>query len=431
MKIFALVCWTFLLVSSPCSWAGSLTLTQPAGSVKDDEAVKAILARWTAGEAQPFRGARFEGYYGDQFRRLLMDDFLGSKDPAPSIDFGGATFLRCEIVGLKLGVCNFTNASFVEWVRFDHCYMPQCGFDGSLSTCGKAMFEYCNLSHAYLGRCRVKAINFHACTLSDCDFQDSRFERITFENACSLLSANLAHSSWKKTIFDIKPKELPYIPSLAAFEGLENFDYALSPASLSELRKSFQEADLREQERQITSALQTRQTREAPLPERLFKTIFFGWTSSYGLHSGRPLLLLGWLWLICAVPYAIAMLQTPSFSTSTSGTSQPDMQQGGIWAVPLEKRLDSSASSDPVRLHVQIPGGTVKLIRLSLFFSAISAFSTGYKDLDVGRWIERINPNETTLRGTRWVRSISGIQSLLSFYLLALWLLVYFGRPFD
>ena len=32
---------------------------------------------------------------------------------------------------------------------------------------------------------------------------------------------------------------------------------------------------------------------------------------------------------------------------------------------------------------------------------------------------------------TGWPRSVAGLQSLLSIYLLALWVLTYFGRPFD
>ena len=38
---------------------------------------------------------------------------------------------------------------------------------------------------------------------------------------------------------------------------------------------------------------------------------------------------------------------------------------------------------------------------------------------------------EYTLRATGWVRTVSGIQSLLSVYLLALGALTYFGRPFE
>jgi hypothetical protein len=58
-----------------------------------------------------------------------------------------------------------------------------------------------------------------------------------------------------------------------------------------------------------------------------------------------------------------------------------------------------------------------------------------YKTWCAGRtlhfWISRLQKREYTLRATGWVRSVAGLQSLLSVYLLALWVLTYFGRPFD
>jgi hypothetical protein len=66
-----------------------------------------------------------------------------------------------------------------------------------------------------------------------------------------------------------------------------------------------------------------------------------------------------------------------------------------------------------------------------LYFSMLSAFHIGWRDLNVGTWIARVQPREYTLRATGWVRTVSGIQSLLSVYLLALWILTYFGRPFE
>ena len=53
----------------------------------------------------------------------------------------------------------------------------------------------------------------------------------------------------------------------------------------------------------------------------------------------------------------------------------------------------------------------------------ISAFSLGWRELNVGTWITRMQPREYMLRATGWVRTVSGIQSLLSVYLLALWVL--------
>jgi hypothetical protein len=49
----------------------------------------------------------------------------------------------------------------------------------------------------------------------------------------------------------------------------------------------------------------------------------------------------------------------------------------------------------------------------------------------VGTWIARLQSREYTLRATGWVRTVSGIQSLLSVYCLALWVLTCFGRPFE
>lgn len=67
----------------------------------------------------------------------------------------------------------------------------------------------------------------------------------------------------------------------------------------------------------------------------------------------------------------------------------------------------------------------------AMYFSILSAFHIGWRDLNVGTWISRMQPNEYTLRATGWVRTVSGIQSLISVYLLALAILTYFGRPFG
>ena len=74
---------------------------------------------------------------------------------------------------------------------------------------------------------------------------------------------------------------------------------------------------------------------------------------------------------------------------------------------------------------------TLAAIGRAGYFSLLSAFHIGWRDLNVGTWIARVQPREYALRATGWVRVISGIQSLLSVYLLAMWALTYFGRPFQ
>lgn len=146
------------------------------------------------------------------------------------------------------------------------------------------------------------------------------------------------------------------------------------------------------------------------------------------MSPGRALRILLCLCVICTVPYAWAIVR----HAPQTGGKEARTRESWIWQVPLEKRV-ASGDSKPTILHVDIRSvgvlrGLTWALLLGFFFSVISAGGVGYRDLDVGRWIERIKREETTLKATGWLRSLSGLQSLVSVYLLALWLVTYFGR---
>jgi hypothetical protein len=77
------------------------------------------------------------------------------------------------------------------------------------------------------------------------------------------------------------------------------------------------------------------------------------------------------------------------------------------------------------------PQGWWERLLCALQFSLLSAFHIGWRELNVGNWISRLQREEYILHATRWVRVVAGVQSLLSVYLLAIWVLTYFGRPFG
>jgi hypothetical protein len=79
----------------------------------------------------------------------------------------------------------------------------------------------------------------------------------------------------------------------------------------------------------------------------------------------------------------------------------------------------------------RLQGGTLAAILRAAYFSLLSAFHIGWRELNVGAWIARTQPREYALRASGWVRVVSGVQSLLSVYLLAIWVLTYFGRTFQ
>jgi hypothetical protein len=70
-------------------------------------------------------------------------------------------------------------------------------------------------------------------------------------------------------------------------------------------------------------------------------------------------------------------------------------------------------------------------IGASFYFSLLSAFQIGWREFNVGNWISRLQPGDYALQASGFFRTISGIQSLISVYLLALSVLTYFGRLFE
>jgi hypothetical protein len=142
---------------------------------------------------------------------------------------------------------------------------------------------------------------------------------------------------------------------------------------------------------------------------------FFEWTCKWGLSPGRPLLILLLLIGLFSMVYMFSIV----------GFNKVD----GIWRVWIPERVRQDLGKpNPERLILH---QTPKVIKYSLYFSLLSSFNIGWRDLNVGHWIARMQPREFSLRASGWVRTVSGLQSLISVYLLALAVLSYFSRPFD
>ena len=153
------------------------------------------------------------------------------------------------------------------------------------------------------------------------------------------------------------------------------------------------------------------------------RLVFFEWTTDYGLSYGRPILILLGLIVAFTLVYPPALVIAPK---------RPD--DSGIFRIWPEGRIQCSGerltSADDIIVERLTPRGIAALGQ-AFYFSVISAFHVGWRDLNVGSWIARMQPREYTLRAKGWVRVVSGAQSLISVYLIAMWALTYFGRPFE
>ena len=74
----------------------------------------------------------------------------------------------------------------------------------------------------------------------------------------------------------------------------------------------------------------------------------------------------------------------------------------------------------------------ISFLRVSLHLSILSAFRLGWRDFNIGIWLSYLQFHAYSLKVRKgWLRSLCGLQSLISTYMVALWAMTQFGRPFG
>jgi uncharacterized protein YjbI with pentapeptide repeats len=292
---------------------------------------------------------------------------------------------------------------------------------------------------------RLRSADLSKAVLSDANLSGAKLYKANLSgaelNGAVLTGADLEMANLSGAVFQPKPGTVSDVTLLVNIRGLTSLRYENSPHGLVELRETYKKAGLREPERQVTYALN--HNRREKLWEKggflgkvesLFNLVCFEWPCQYGMNPGRPLEILG-LGLFLFTPFYLLALRSRSRETGIWLVLPPDrIISGGSKVRPF--KLTGHTPFRPLppgrwhRLKARLRRG-LRRVRLAFYFSLLSAFNLGWRELNVGNWISRLQKNEYHLRATGWVRTMAGVQSLLSVYLLALWVLSYFGRPFD
>ena len=319
-----------------------------------------------------------------------------------------------------------------------------------------AQLQRADLGGAQLQKAYMAGAQLQGAILDRAQLQGANLARAQLQgaslNGAQLQGADLAIADVQDVWFELKPDSLPSIPSLATTKNLSTMTYTNSPHALVELREAFKQKGMRDQEREVTYAIE-RTKREKSWSEGSaldqieagFKYIMFEITSDYGMTPGRPL--------------RILIVYTLGLSFLYGWVFRRPLENAKIFAVASQpvfedyKALEDNLSPEKIAHEKKIPinykffyikqwrtgGGNLKTLILTVlscatggfYFSLLSTFRLGWRDLNVGTWITRIQPRDYTLQATGWVKVVSGMQSLISVYLIALWALTYFGRPFE
>lgn len=277
---------------------------------------------------------------------------------------------------------------------------------------GRAKLILANLKGAYLNETNLREANLTGANLSQAGLAGANLSGAIL-NSVDLSGANLSdaelqgallfEANVRSVIFE--PLSKPVIRGIAGARNLQEITYDDSPDALAELRKEFQNGGFRDEERMVTYAMKKREAalflnhckegKTGACVNYYFPRVFFDLTCQYGMNPGRPLLAIGFLIVLFAVPYMAAL--------KTSG-------RGAIWLCWSSDRLPKEeGSEEPVRLteHFFLPESWLagsergvlirwlRVLRFGFYFSVLSAFPIGWKELNVGNWIARLNRMST------------------------------------
>lgn len=301
-----------------------------------------------------------------------------------------------------------------------------------------------DLANARIVNADFTGANLAKSNLSGASIFDSNFAN-TFLGGADLSKATVLGGDWTDANFlttDVKellfePIKTPEIRAFAGAKNLEFIRYGTSPDAVTLLRNSLRENGFDDAGRKVTYALKRRHNelyREQAGDNWVkyiyyfLNLIFFDWTVRYGLEPARALMIVLYVWLFFAAIYDL-FIHFPGRS--------------GIFLVKNRVRKNAELTS-AMRVRPRVVGGAKgwnfllhwlasewRVLRISLFFSAARALHLGYGELDLGRWLQMLTKREYELRPKHWTRAIAGWQSLISLYLIVMWLLTEFGDPFD
>lgn len=322
----------------------------------------------------------------------------------------------------------------------------------------KANLQNANLSKANLQKANLYRANLRKAVLNSANLQEANLLDANLQGAqlyfSDVTDTKLARVNLNRSVF--APSSQPPDGYLEGLEGLRSVIFPPgSQSGLVQLRELLRQSGLRDLEREATFAIEHNKARHARcesnysvdyLPytndpfkfltrcgtetsviQRLggwLKLVLFEWTTGWGLYPGQALAIMVGLMVLLIFVYAIPLAGVPLLSSNRHAIYR-------IWPV---ERIDNT-SGEPVlardgRVERLIRRGP-SLLLWAFYFSLVSAFHIGWREVNVGSWLSKVQPAEYSLRAIGWVRVVSGIQSLISVYLIAMWVLTYFGRPFE
>jgi hypothetical protein len=211
-----------------------------------------------------------------------------------------------------------------------------------------------------------------------------------------------------------EPFEIASTGRLVGIKGLESLHFDGDTSGLEKLRKALRDAARYDDAQKVRYSIVRSGLEKAGWVEQAFSFVMFGLTNGLGLDPWRPI----WIFLTLIPIFFFVYL---GLMWRKLGSIER------IW--PRHELGDHNTTLGVGDKRDDVGGwkGYPKFLTV-FYFSVLSSLHLKLADIDPGAQIARMQPRLYRLRATKWLRLASGLQSIVSFYLLALWAFTYLGN---
>jgi hypothetical protein len=330
----------FLLVSQPAPGQVDWTWTDRTGTVRTRAELESML---------------------EDHRLWLSSDGTAGKQA----NLTGASLKEADLTQANLSNAQLAGA------RLEHAHLEGAApFGADLSG---ARLNDAALDKADLTSARLEGVDLRGARLDGADFDSADMQGVKYEPASATENGLIATA-----------------------RNLELMTYLIDSTGLSKLRKQFQDGGFHEQERKTVYAMSRREAELAGPLERWFKTVAFDWTCKYGMTPGRALQIWVGLLCLCWLVYALLM-HIPGESGIYRISKQGEPGREVTVEVQIRPR---TVSSGPLwRSALEQIWREWQVLFWALFFSLMSAFNIGFRDINFGRWLRLLPRTEYDLKG--------------------------------
>lgn len=378
---------------------------------------------------------RTAGKRADLHGAILSDDDLSNVD-LWGADLSGTVLIGANLSGAIFGLRSqngqISKAPPGSWVlappQIVSVEIRDENGNVTSSSSSQTDLQHSNISDADLRGSDLSYSRLDYSTLINSDLSNADLTGASLNHAylvgTKLDHANLSNVDLYGAI--LEPSSVDHVVGIESAKNLDAVAFETNPSGLIQLRTLLRDQGLQEQERKLTYAINHQRARIASSAERWFQYIAFDFTCQYGMNPGRCLRIIAVLWISFAAFFYVSIHKkgwmrlriTRRFGNKERVREklmwpQPDIKHQGMRRLIARLKFEWRA------------------VRASVFFSLVNAFSIGYREFSIGQWLLLLSKRQYEIKPARWARSAAGAQSLLTVYLFALWILTYFGHPFD